>query len=51
MLFSYAVSILGIFFLWLLQWYPNYLLLTAFVICFGSMIGSRGPLITASLPG
>lgn len=47
-LFSYAVSILGIFFLWLLQWYPNYVLLTAFVICFGSMIGSRGPLITAT---
>lgn len=47
-LFSYAVSILGIFFLWLLQWYPNYVLLSAFVICFGSMIGSRGPLITAT---
>ena len=47
-LFSYAVSILGIFFLWLLQWYPNYVLLTVFVICFGSMIGSRGPLITAT---
>jgi MFS family permease len=47
-LFSYAVSIIGIFFLWLLQWYPNYWLLTAFVICFGSMIGSRGPLITAT---
>jgi MFS family permease len=47
-LFSYAISIMGIFFLWLLQWYPNYILLTAFVICFGSMIGSRGPLITAT---
>jgi MFS family permease len=47
-LLSYAISIIGIFFLWLLQWYPNYLLLTAFVICFGSMIGSRGPLITAT---
>jgi predicted MFS family arabinose efflux permease len=47
-LFSYAISIVGIFFLWLLQWYPNYFLLTAFVICFGSMIGSRGPLITAT---
>ena len=47
-LFSYAISIIGIFFLWLLQWFPNYLLLTAFVICFGSMIGSRGPLITAT---
>ena len=47
-LFSYAISIVGIFFLWLLQWYPNYFLLTAFVISFGSMIGSRGPLITAT---
>ncbi|MCA6121601.1 MFS transporter [Bradyrhizobium sp. WSM 1704] len=47
-LFSYGVSILGIILLWLLQWYPNYWLLTGFVICFGSMIGSRGPLITAT---
>lgn len=47
-LFSYGVSILGIVLLWLLQWYPNYLLLTGFVVCFGSMIGSRGPLITAT---
>jgi MFS family permease len=47
-LLSYAISIIGIFFLWLLQWYPNYWLLTAFVIFFGSMIGSRGPLITAT---
>ncbi|WLA79187.1 MULTISPECIES: MFS transporter [Bradyrhizobium] len=47
-LFSYGVSILGIILLWLLQWYPNYWLLTGFIICFGSMIGSRGPLITAT---
>jgi MFS family permease len=47
-LFSYAVSILGIVMLWLLQWYPNFWLLTGFVICFGSMIGSRGPLLTAT---
>ena len=47
-LVSYAISIAGIGFLWLLQWFPNYWLLTAFVICFGSMIGSRGPLITAT---
>ena len=47
-LLSYAISIAGIGFLWLLQWYPNYWLLTAFVVCFGSMIGSRGPLITAT---
>jgi MFS family permease len=43
-LFSYGVSIVGI----ILLWYPNYWLLTGFVICFGSMIGSRGPLITAT---
>jgi MFS family permease len=47
-LLSYAISIVGIFFLWLLQWFPNYWLLTAFVIFFGSMVGSRGPLITAT---
>jgi MFS family permease len=47
-LFSYAVSIVGIVMLWLLQWYPNFWLLTGFVICFGSMIGSRGPLLTAT---
>jgi MFS family permease len=47
-LFSYAVSIIGIILLWLLQWYPNFWLLTAFVVTFGSMIGSRGPLLTAT---
>ena len=47
-LFSYAVSIAGIVMLWLLQWYPNFWLLTGFVVCFGSMIGSRGPLLTST---
>ncbi len=47
-LFSYAMSVFGIFMLWLLQWYPNILVLTGFVVCFGSMIGSRGPLLTAT---
>lgn len=47
-LFSYGVSIVGIILLWMLQHYPNFWLLTGFVICFGSMIGSRGPLITAT---
>jgi MFS family permease len=47
-LFSYTLSIAGIVMLWLLQYYPNYLLLTGFVVCFGSMIGSRGPLLTAT---
>ncbi|PZA11860.1 MFS transporter [Rhodopseudomonas palustris] len=47
-LVSYAISITGLALLWLLQWYQNLLLLGGFVICFGSMIGSRGPLITAT---
>ena len=47
-LFSYALSIIGIGLLWLLKTYPNIWLLTAFVVTFGSMIGSRGPLITAT---
>jgi len=47
-LFSYAMSIAGIGLLWLLKTYPNIWMLTAFVLCFGSMIGSRGPLITAT---
>jgi MFS family permease len=47
-LFSYALSIAGIVMLWLLKWYPNVWLLTGFVVCFGSMIGSRGPLLTAT---
>lgn len=47
-LFSYALSIVGIVLLWLLQWYPNIWILTGFVTCFGSMIGSRGPLLTAT---
>ena len=47
-LFSYALSIAGILMLWALQWYPNFWMLTGFVVCFGSMIGSRGPLLTAT---
>ncbi len=38
----------GIVLLWLLQWYPNVWILTGFVVCFGSMIGSRGPLLSAT---
>ena len=47
-LISYAISIIGIILLWLIQYYPNYWLLGAFVLTFGSMIGSRGPLISAT---
>ena len=45
---SYGLSITGILMLWALQFYPNVVLLTGFVVCFGSMIGSRGPLLTAT---
>src|SRR5258708_7112866 len=45
-LFSYAVSILGIVMLWLLQWYPNFWLLTGFVVWFVLLVGSPCPLLT-----
>jgi predicted MFS family arabinose efflux permease len=47
-LVSYATSIAGIVMLWFLKSYPNIWLLTGFIVCFGSMIGSRGPLLTAT---
>jgi MFS family permease len=47
-LISYAISMSGIGLLWLLQWYPNFWVLAAFILTFGSMIGSRGPLVTAT---
>jgi MFS family permease len=47
-LLSYAISIVGIVLFWLLQRYPNIWILAGFVVCFGSMIGSRGPLLTAT---
>jgi MFS family permease len=47
-LFSYALSIAGIVMLWALQFKPSIFLLAGFVICFGSMIGSRGPLLSAT---
>ena len=47
-LFSYALSISGIVMLWALQWRASLWLLTGFVVCFGSMIGSRGPLLSAT---
>jgi MFS family permease len=47
-LLSYAISIVGLVLMWLLQRYPNIWVLAGFVITFGSMIGSRGPLITAT---
>jgi MFS family permease len=47
-LLSYALSIIGILMLWGLQYVPSIWLLAGFVICFGSMIGSRGPLLAAT---
>lgn len=42
---SYSCSILGVCALALLQWQPVYPVLIAFVLLFGAMQGSRGPLI------
>jgi MFS family permease len=47
-LLAYGLSIAGIVMLWLLRAYPTYWLLTGFIVCFGSTIGSRGPLIAAT---
>ncbi len=47
-LISYALSLTGIVLLWLLRLHPNIWLLAGFVLTFGSMVGSRGPLITAT---
>ena len=44
--FSYSSSILGIGMLALLAWYPSFVLAAAFVLLFGTMQGSRGPLVT-----
>ncbi len=47
-LFSYSLTIGGIVMLYYLARFPNWWLLAGFVVCFGSMQGSRGPLITAT---
>ncbi len=47
-LFSYGLTTIGIVCLWLLSRFPNLWLLGGFLVCFGSTIGSRGPLITAA---
>jgi MFS family permease len=47
-LLAYGLSLAGIAMLWLLRTYPNFWLLTGFIVCFGSTIGSRGPLIAAT---
>jgi MFS family permease len=45
-LLSYAISFVGVVLLWLLGRYPSPVLLGGFVVCFGGMLGSRGPLIS-----
>lgn len=47
-LVSYGLSFIGIALFWLLQFWPSAILLAGFVICFGSTVGSRGPLISAT---
>jgi MFS family permease len=47
-LLAYSVTILGILMLWSLSRHPNIWLLGGFLFCFGSTMGSRGPLVAAS---
>jgi MFS family permease len=47
-LLAYSLTLLGIAQLWLLSRYPNIWLLAGFLLCFGSTMGSRGPLVAAS---
>jgi MFS family permease len=50
-LFSYTLSTAGIAMLWFLRTYPSVWLLIGFLVCFGSTLGSRGPLISATAMG
>lgn len=45
---SYSLTVAGILMLWALGRAPNIWLLGGFLLCFGSTMGSRGPLITAA---
>jgi MFS family permease len=45
---SYSLTVAGILMLWALGRTPNIWLLGGFLLCFGSTMGSRGPLITAA---
>ncbi|MGO8920013.1 MAG: MFS transporter [Stellaceae bacterium] len=47
-LLSYVVTLAGIAMLWLLRFHPSLWLLGGFVLCFGSTLGSRGPLISTT---
>ena len=43
---SYAISFVGIGALWLLAYAPSVWMLGMFIVCFGGMLGFRGPLIS-----
>ena len=45
-LLSYMISLAGIGALWLLARVPSTWLLGVFIVCFGGMLGSRGPLVS-----
>ncbi|MEJ0078094.1 MAG: MFS transporter [Alphaproteobacteria bacterium] len=47
-LFAYGLTIAGILMLWSLSRHPNIWLLAGFLFCFGSTMGSRGPLVAAA---
>ena len=47
-LLAYSLTIIGILMLWSLSRYPNIWLLGGFLFCFGSTMGSRGPLVAAA---
>jgi len=47
-LVAYGLTITGILMLWALSRHPNIWLLAGFLLCFGSTMGSRGPLVAAA---
>jgi MFS family permease len=47
-LLAYGLTITGILMLWLLSRHPSIWLLAGFLVCFGSTMGSRGPLVAAA---
>ncbi len=46
---SYGLTLIGVLSLAALQFYPNWLLLTVFVVTFGLSAGARGPIIAAQM--
>jgi MFS family permease len=47
-LLSYSITVAGILMLWSLTRHPSIWLLGGFLVCFGSTMGSRGPLVAAA---